>query len=589
MPRTTNRGVSNHVHLLEDIPALDTLNGVQSFTYAPGTTTDGQSFGTWAELYAAYTQARAERPYVFREIVFDPRGLPAGTPLPIPAISGVPVQSFEAQTVFTSKGNPSNRIPVEFAADVSFDFIPDLSDPGAPAQFSISGLDAYMAGGAANPLGVIPATRKLKIAAKNASLSTKSAVELFNILDGDFELDMVDAEMPKDTGPVIKMSGTGRSLVLSVGGLSSFGKQVIQSDFDLASIDSSLSTDTRPAPQDIRVPTGAALFAPAANANVRPAYSLTVLTRGQLALAAPNNTPQILQGFPFQLSGGVPVAGNTFKLGSGVAADTETYTFVAAAVNPFEVTIGLTALATMLNLISTITADSVLWQADLIKIPGGGIEAIAIYRKTQTKEGLSYRLQDKAWGTIAAAANPVVGVYPNPTTGEVLLSYSRPTIQALPNAEPDGAMAGWSTVSGLTDKAFVTVIDEFRSGTYQASNPAAAGSGSWRYVMDAADPTLVITGAGTYFVQRQTRFVLVTLGALDVANLVLSPFFDTAETVRIFRTDNTAGTLNLVTVSPDTSVNNVASPVPFAGGAAGHGAVLQRDGIGGWWTPGVFP
>lgn len=591
MPRSTNRGINTHDHLLSDIPALATLNGVETFTFAPGTTTDGASFGTWEELYAAYTVARAERPYSFKEIVFDPRGLAAGTDIEIPALPGSPIQTFESQTTFTSKKNPTNRIGVKVAPTVVFDLLPDLSDLNAPAIFSVIGLDMYMEAGSAAPMIRIPDTRGLKLILVDSSLKQKTAlIPLLELIGGDLVAELTDSDLPADAGPVIRIGGVGKSLSLSTKGLCALGKAVIESSVDLASVASSLSTDTRPSAQPgIRLPDAVALFAPAANANVRPASQLTVLTQNQLKLKGANDTPYVVQAYAFQMSGGVPVNGNTLVLGDGVLADQETFTFVAAAGAPFEVTIGGSALVTMTNLAAAITADSALWVADVITIPGGGGAALAIYRRSQTKEGLSYGLQDRAWGTIAGAANAIVASYPDPSTGHVPLSYSTPNIQALPAVDPGEPFAGWSTVSGLKDKTLVTVIDDLRSGTFQAFNPAAGGAGSWKYVADAIDTPTLISAAGTYAVQRQARLVRCTLGALDVVNLALSPFFEPGVPLAIRRTDNTAGTLNLVPVAPDTTINGVAAPFAFAGGAGGTGCILMRDGDTGWVIVGQAP
>ncbi len=592
MPRMTNRGVNSHEHLLQDIPGLATLNGVETFTFAPSTDTDGQNYGTWAELYAAYTYARGQRPYTFKEIVFDPRGLAAGADIEIPALPGIPTQTYESQTAMSSKKNPTNRISVKIASGVAFEILPDLSDVDAPAIFSVIGLDMFMEAGSAAPLVTVPDTRKLKLILYDASLRQKEATHaLFELLGGDLDLDMFDSEVPADTGPVIKIGGIGKTLTLSTKGLCEIGKAVLESDLDLADVISTLSTDTRPAPQPgIKLPAAVAMFAPAANANVRPAYSLTVLAHGQLKLAAPDSTPYVVQGFPFKMSGGVPIADNTFVLESGDAADQEVYTFKAAAGAPFEVTIGGSALLTMNNLITVINTDSVLWEAQLITVPGGGGSAIAIYRQSQTKEGLSHGFQDRAWGVIAVAATPVVGYYPHATTGEVLLSYSTPTFQALPAADPGRAFCGWSTVSGLKDKSVVTVIDDLRSGTYQAFNPAAGGAGDWKFVGDAADdPTIILAGSATYVVQRQARLVRCTLAGADTINLALSPTCEPGVPLMIRRVDNTAGTLNLVPVAPDTTINGVAAPFALAGGAGGTGVVMTRDGDTGWVICGQAP
>ncbi len=596
MPSLSN-GVSPHQHLLQDITGIDTVAGVQSFTFAPQTTTNGQSYGTWAELYAAYTAARTAVPYAFREIVFDPRGLAAGEDVEISPIAGVPIQTFESQTVFTSKGNPtgpSGRISVKVSSAVVFQVLSDLSDPGLGCILSIQGLDFFQEAGAAAPLLSVPAPLKLKLVMLNASMRQHSAgVSMLQTEDGDLEADLTDSEIPGETdattGPVGSVGGAGNTLVLTTNGPCTLGGRIFASDLTLAEVQSYLSADTVAAPQPgIKLPAGVmALFAPAANANVRPAYSLTVLAKGQLKLAPPDNTPYVVQGFPFKISGN-PAPGNTLNLGDGVVADTEAYTFVAVPAAPFEVEIGADAIVTMSNLVDSINSDSVLWGSQLIKIPGGGAVAVAIYRQSQSQEGLTSGLMDNAWGTFDPGVDPIVGVYPEPTTGFFLLSYSTPTFQALPTTEPTSSFAGWSTVSGLKDKSLVTVIDDFRSGAYQVFNPAAGGSGSWKFLADAADDPTIIAAAGTYLVGRQARLVVCTLGALDVVELDLSPFCEPGVPLMVHRTDNSVGTLTLVPVLPDTTINGAPS-LSLPGGVNGTGLILTRNGAGGWVVTGLYP
>lgn len=594
MPRTTNHGVNPHTHLLDDVEGIEELGGVETFTFSPGRSfgggapSKGNYYNDWSELYDAYSTSVAATPQKNRAIAFDPFGLPAGTPVVIPAIAGVAVQSFESQTVFTSAGNPSNRILVEVDPDVVMTILADSSDPGLNSVVSIRGLELARRAGAASPWATFPSGFKLKL--EDASVSDKSAQGLFDVLDGDVDLELVDADMAQESAGIVRMRGVGRTLRLRTRGPSRVDRNTVQSDNDLGDLDSELSPETRPGPQDgLLLPASRALSAPSANSNNRPAFALTVLARGQLNLVGATNVPQVLQAFPFRMSGGVPVVGNTFSLTNGLLV-TETYTFVVARAAPFEVTIGGSALATMANLAFAINTDSALWKSEVISIPGGGGKALAIIRVAQTKEGLSSGLADRAFGTIAAAASPSVGFYAEAGTGFVPLSYSRPSFQVLPAADGGEPFVGWSSVTLLPDKAFVTVIDDDLSGIYQVLNPFGVGSGSWKYIADAIDQTFTIPpGGGAFLGMRQTRFVLATLGAADVTAFGLPETFQPGEILSLFRTDATAGVLTIVPVSPDTDVNGVAGPFVVAPLAGGHGLMLQRDGTGGWWIVGQFP
>lgn len=581
---------NQHEHIQDQIVGVETLSGVQSFVFAPGTTTDGNSYGTWTELYAAYQMAVVAKPNINRQIVFDPRGLVGGAPFVIPTITGVAVQSFENTTKFTSAENPTNLFDVETDVGVRMSFSPSAFSP--EAIMDVRGLNLVQKIGDVGSLLTVPAGTNFRLRAERARLATRSAPAMIDILDGDFDLELVDADVARETaasGPVARMRapvGT-RAFRPRTQGPSRVERDTVRSDNTLLDLESSISPETRPASQSgLRPPPSKAFFAPSASDNNRPAPSLTVLVRRQLTLAGAPLTPKILQAFLFRMTGGVPLAANTFSITNGTV--TETYTFVVAAGAPFEVTIGASAAATMQNLVGVINVDSVLWQADIVRFPGSGSLAIAIVRLVQAVEGLSFDLADRAFGTIAAAATPKVGTYPQ-SDGFVPLSYSTPSISDLPGADALVGFAGWSSVTLLSDKAFVTVMDDDTSGVYQVINPFGGGPGDWKYVSDAIDPTLVIPpGSAAYAGMRQTRVVRATLGAADVVTFDLPRTFQEGEILSVFRTDATAGVFSLVPVGGDT-VNSVGAPFVVAPLAGGHGLMLVRDSSGAWLVVGQFP
>ena len=118
-------------------------------------------------------------------------------------------------------------------------------------------------------------------------------------------------------------------------------------------------------------------------------------------------TPAVAATGSFTVSGGVPIADETFAIGAN------TWTFKASRVNPFEVPIGGDAAATALNMITYINVDQTVG----VEAASGGSGVVDIEASTGGVAGDSITLSETATNVTKSGDNLTGGVdpvYPDP-------------------------------------------------------------------------------------------------------------------------------------------------------------------------------
>lgn len=529
-----------------------------AFTYRPGEPDPrGMTFASWDDLVTSYLAEATLNPTRPKTIAFDdsiqavsiPQYLPPGT-------SVAAALDIVAGTKFTS-ARPGRQVSVTVANDAVWKL---KANALGEAMFQSEQIVWERAAGIStdswitdSDLGV-PAT-SFKIALLKSQLKNGASAPLYEASTGtpSLDLDMVEsAVMVLGTAPVVK-TPAGRPLSVRLRAKSLLEQGAVESvGGAVSTLSSEVDTDSLLGVQEaLEIPAGSELNGPAASLNVRPSPPLVVLTSAQLKLTGATNVPQILQCFFFGLTAN-PTNNDALVLTDGTT--TETFIFKAAPAGAFQVQIGLTKLLTLYNLAAQITADSALWKGALVQNALTNQEATAIIRKNQTVE--SY--PDRAYTAAPfVSGGPVLGGY-RTTAKATKLSYASPVFAALPTGDPGYGIAGFSTVSPLSDGILVSVIDGLTDGIYQALNPVGGvGSGAWNYLVSATDPALVVNASGNFFATRQTRIAVATLTAPDVTTLVLPITFPVGIPLMVRRTDATGGTL---TIAPLTgTINGVAS------------------------------
>lgn len=554
------------------------------FVFQPSGVSKGNNvFTSWQSLVDEYNlwKTRIASPGYSGSrkatIVFDD----TYAPISVPTLSGLLDCDIAAETFFTSikasagtdHGTPSMLVNIEDGVVWNIDI-----DPDDVARFQSQGIAWQRAApGAATWIRTPnPAMTKFEISIQNGGLTSASSGPAYSSPPGKNLSVLLSQAVLESTGsaPPIR-AAAGASVSLSAQQQSVIKKGVLSSPGAIAALSSVLDPSSQAGPQPgLTLPSNVELNGPAASSNVRPGPGMSVLSAGQLSTYGPTNIPQILQALAVGF-GNNPVDGNTLSITDGTT--TETFTFLLAPVNPFEVQIGGSVVATLSNLVSQINSDSVLWKSEFFDNPQANSNAAVIIRKTQSVE--SY--PDRVYGTFGGGVNPFVTDYVQPD-GAILLSYSSSTVVAIPAADPGEGYSGFSTVSPLLDGSFVTVINARNDGVYQVQNPLASGSGRWIYISSPSEGPLLVGAAGVFLANRQTRLVVATLAGGIAATVVLqSGIFPVGfPTLCIRRTD--ADGASTLTLLPSSGTIDGLASVPQA---VTSGRIVSFDGTN-WHTVG---
>jgi hypothetical protein len=556
------------------------------FIYQPGGNPAPNTYQNWYELVEAYNAwgAKTDLPDfagLKQAIIYFDASYTA-TSIANPAL-GAPTLILRPETTLAptkpySDGDETTWTPVNLGTLVQWQLAPDSNNQ---ISFIAKGLKFVGLNKAVSLLvkktGTTPTSARMRMLSSGVDINSAVVGVRFFELPGtalDIWIDCGFAKLqknPSSNDRLIKIPA-GATFNLTAEGLSTI-EDFFESSGPVNPL-IQLDVPVRAAAQQaLQLAAATEFFGPSASDNVRPSPAITVLCRDQLALFGANNIPQVKQAFLFGLQA-QPTANDTLSITDG--SNTETFTFVAAAVNPFEVTIGLTVDLTLANLAAAIDSDSVLWEGAFIANPQTGSQGVAILRASQTQE--SY--PDRAYGTFASGT-PFLGTY-NDTNGEgtQLLSYAQPTLNLLPSLDPGVGIAGFATVAPLVDGTVVTVLDARSDGLFQALNPLGlADSGSWKLVAAPSDAPLFLNSAGAS--TRQTRLILADATVASFAIALPTNQAIPGALLAIRRTDAAAG--NSVTLIPTSGNINGAANLVIA--VALPGAVLTCDGTD-WWTVG---
>lgn len=495
----------------------------------------------------------------------------------IPTLSGLVDLDIAAETFFTTvrapaEGSPSISVTVQDGVVWNIDV-----DSDNVARFQSDKIEWLRAApGAATWLRTpSPAMTSFEIFIQNGGFSSASSSPAYTSPPGkNISVFIHNSTLSSTGGAPPFQAALGAFVSLTAQQQSVVKAGVLSSPGAIAALSSLIDSSSQAGPQSSLVlPNNVELNGPAASSNVRPGPGMSVLSVLQLSTYGATNIPQILQAMAVSF-GNNPLNTNFLVITSGTTS--ETFTFLLAPVNPFEVQIGGSVLVTLANLVSQINADSVLWKSDFFDNPQSNTNAAVIIRRTQSVE--SY--PDRVYGTFGPAVNPVVTDYVQPD-GTILLTYSSSSISAIPSSDQGESYAGFSTVSPLLDAAFVTVLNARNDGVYQAQNPLASGSGRWIYLSSPVDSPLFVSAAGLSLANRQTRLVVATLAGGIASTVVLqSEVFPEGIPLCIRRTD--ADGLSTLTLAPTSgTIDGLASTTQ----AVTSGRILCFDGTN-WHTVG---
>lgn len=568
---------------------VSTVNGVSvyppeiPFVFQPGGQSQGQIFTDWDDLTNAYDAwyAQTTTPgYAGSNqavIIFDS----TYGAVTIPARAGaVPFQvrgqtSFAAlQSLQTTAGMSTGpRTQMTVADDAHWQFYAD--EDGTP-RFRAAGLEIIKGAGVGGTemMSVAEGT-SFEVLLDNTSLSSSSTHPYYaSTGTRDFAIYLQNSDLQDGVVPHFLLEAA-TEVHFEADQSSTVRPDTLASAGVLSAVTSLVGNSVKLSSLGLQLPDYVEVNGPSASAQVRPAPGMTVLCDGQLSTYGGTSIPQILQAVLFLMSAN-PSDTNTISITDGTT--TETFTFLLAAGGAFQVQIGVNVAATLANLASQITADSVLWRGAYVDNPQGPGKGVAFIRQTQTVE--SY--PDRLYGTIAGGAGALVGSFVQ-ADRTVLLTYSHPIFAALDAADAGTSQAGFASVAPLADAQLVTVIDGRSDGIYQAQNPlSGSGTGRWIYVASPVDPTLAITAGGAAVVGRQTRGVVITLagGVASVIGLQTS-IYPANVPLLIRRTD--ADGASSATLTPTSgTINGAASlAVPVT-----SGLVLFTDGTN-WYSAGA--
>lgn len=552
------------------------------FVFQPAGVAKGNNvFTSWQSLMDEYSQwkIRVAAPGYSgtkkATILFDN----TYAPVSIPTLSGLIDADMAAETFFTSVKASSGtdhgtaNILVNIEDGVVWNV---AADADLVSRFQSKAISWQRAApGAATWLrSPDPAMTRFEMSIQGGGLASLSSSPVYSAPAGkDTTVRIVRATLESSVTPAIR-AAAGRFLNLTVEQQSVIKGRVLSSPGVISGLLSQIDPSSQVGPQDLQLPNNVELNGPAASIAVRPSPGMSVLTAGQLSTYGPTSIPQILQAMAVGF-GNNPANGNTLSITDGVTI--ETFTFLLAAVNPFEVQIGGSVVATLSNLVAQINADSVLWKSEFFDNPQANSNAAVIIRRTQAVE----TYPDRVYGTFGVGVNPFVTDYVQPD-GAILLTYSSFTGAAIPAADPGEGYSGFSTVSPLLDGAFITVINARNDGVYQVQNPLILGSGRWIYISSPSEGPLLVGAAGVFLANRQTRLVVATLAGGVAATVVLqSGVYPVGfPTLCIRRTD--ADGLSTLTLTPSSGTIDGLASVPQA---VASGRILSFDGTN-WHTVG---
>lgn len=432
-------------------------------------------------------------------------------------------------------------------------------------RLSIEGLNLYVQTGrtgALMPLTNADGSTQVALELKNASISnddtTQDAITLSALA---LRLVLENATISQTQGrSVFNYLAAGNTLNVLMKGSSQMGRGTLGGTITAST--SRLEDSTYFGEQPgATLPAGGSLFSKASSANVdRPTPFPTVVSSAQLTTQGATNQPIVRQGFAFSQIGAAsaPNVGDTRVISDGTT--TETFTYVAAVVNPFDVLrtaagAGST-LANLVALAAAINTDSTLWSAALIQNPQTTNYGVLVYRTTQ---GGVEHYSDRGYGVDVAAVGTVIDFT---NSGIIPLHYSNETFRtgATFVANPGRTVAGFGSPASVGDAQPVYVKDGLTEGMYMSMDAIGSGNGEWVYLCSPLDKLRIDT-TGTTTLTRRERAVVVDLGAGETHTITLSTFVQPGELVYLKRVDTTATATCTLAASAGGTVDGGATKV----------------------------